>query len=101
MNLKVETKFDQDDRKMDDLARLSFKKETLLLFALPFYVYCVCLSFFCNVLVFNINSRLTSFGRCYFNNLKLIDVLILMLHNLYFYYVYNVICPFVSQVCLM
>ena len=29
--LKVETKFDYDDRKMGDLARLSFKKETLYL----------------------------------------------------------------------
>ena len=28
--LKVSTKFDQYDRKMDDLARLSFKKQTLL-----------------------------------------------------------------------
>ena len=27
--LKVETEFDQDDHKMDDLARLSFTKETL------------------------------------------------------------------------
>ena len=30
--MKVLTKFDQDDRQMDDLARLSFKKETLFVF---------------------------------------------------------------------
>ena len=60
------------------------------IFSFHFSYYNLLCHFMCTVCAcFNINSRFASFYRCFLNRLKLIDVLILILHNLCLYYIFH------------
>ena len=81
---------------LNSLVRLFFSFRFLIIICFAI------LSLFCNVLVLisipGLSFYFTLFCWCFLNSLKLIDVLILMLHNLYFYYVMSICILTMSNV---